>query len=191
MPVSSLDCGAYALPVANAADCITIIQGELKKLYWTANRSIFNDGFVDQAAFDTLANWTPRLNNATAMPTTAVAAPIRYCEIIGGLAKPEQSEIKIEGGRSIYSVPSYTVPFVMHDISAAMINWIRHTQTNAGQFYRVWLASDARMLGGISGIKATMKFDLEIANEIDGMWTISGEVKFKLALPAIDVNPLA
>lgn len=191
MPVAIIDCGTFELPAANPNDCVTVIQGELSKIYWTAYRKSVNDGFADQTEFDNPASWSSRVSNSAQMPTDTTKAPIRVSEIIGGLNAPEQTSTKIEGGREIYGKPNYTIPFKMHDVSAEMVGWIQQTQNKPGQYYRCWFASDSRMLGDVQGIKGTLKLDLIIPAELDGLWEITGSFKFKSVLPKVNISPVS
>jgi hypothetical protein len=132
------------------------------------------------------AEWATRISN-TATDLTS----IRELTIIGSMAAPESTVIKISGGRTAQGLKSRTVSYEIDDTSYDNIDAGR--QFDCGGTFLFWFETSSGMLiGGPTGILGTINMDLIVGAETTELIKLVGTVKWdaKIGPMAID-SPIA
>lgn len=131
----------------------------------------------------TLAAWTARLSNTTALPAAGTLAPIRQLNVIGSLDKGSVSEIDISLSRKINSKPDQTIQYAVDDTSDTNYNFMQEISEAGGGVYACWFEAGGKLFGGAAGFTATLSADYEIGNSDKELQKITGTLKWTGALP--------
>lgn len=158
------------------------VFGRIDTIYFTR----VGDGLTDWSD-DT--EWNTRLDNTTAAPS-AGDYPIRYFNVIGSLAAPDQSEVEISLNRKVYSDPDFTIPFAVDDVGDLNYAFTQTLITNKGGVYACWWAGGGYMYGGTDGTDCTMTITPEIPEDRKDLMRLRGTLKWTGGLPARIANPL-
>lgn len=129
--------------------------------------------------------------------------PVRFLHVIGSMPAPTRAESTITLQRKAYGKPKYSIPIKCHDVGikevtiggtptdVSNLDFVRDLQNNPGASYAVWLLTKNLIIGGPSGIPATIKLDLAIPESNEEYQTIEGNIEFEGTLPLIGPRPTA
>lgn len=171
------------LPSVRADYCTTgVVFGRIDTIYFTR----VGDGLTDWTD-DT--EWNTRLDNTTAAPS-AGDYPIRYLNVIGSLAAPEQQETEISLARKVYSDPDFSLPFACDDIGTLNYDFTQTLIANNGGVFAAWFAGGGYMYGGTDGTDVTMSISPEIPEDRKDIVRLRGTLKWTGGLPNRIANPL-
>lgn len=184
-----------------AINCAT---SNLKKLYGDYCSPATVYGQIEQILIakpgTTFANFAAL---AAAISNTADenTDPVRYLHVISSMPKPSRTESTISLGRKVYSEPKYSVPLKCYDVAektvtigglpvvVSNLEFARDLQSNPGASYLVWLVTKDKIIGGLTGIDATISMDLVIPESREEFITLEGTVDFTGILPDFDERP--
>jgi len=133
--------------------------------------------------------WTTRLSNTTALPSSPTLAPIRRLFGIGGFGAPEQPKVRISRKRDLYGTRTFTMTFKVDDTGSTNWTWMK-TIPASRQTYAVWFATEQRMWGGNSGIEAVVVANPDVPESNEEVMKITVTVTWKSTIPEINDNIL-
>lgn len=126
----------------------------------------------------TLAAWTTRLSNTTALPAQGTAAPIRQLNVIGSLDDPSVNELDISLSRKVNSKPDNVITFEVDDTSAVNYTFMKTIAAQGGGVFTVWFEAGGLLFGGTAGVTATMSVTYGIGNSDKELQKIKGTIKW-------------
>lgn len=176
-PTCPTDC-LGELPEVSFSECAPEINNaQIRKIY------IANIGYGFNDVTDG-AEWAARL------AMTNNPAAIRELTVVGDKPKPEASEKKISGDRTIKGRKTHTVNIEIDETNT--INYEAMRILECGKAYLMWYADEKYVYGGNAGIKCSINLDHIIDKDSGNIQYISGEAKWSSqSHPDRVANPIA
>lgn len=173
------DCRSELPQVAFSQCAPALLQAQVSVIY------LANDGFPLTDWTDP-AEWATRVNN-----TSTDSNAIRQLTVIGSITKPNQTEKKISGGRTVYSPKEFTLTGRIDDNSDTNYDFMRGTSCN--RQYRMWYGIlGGKLHGGNEGILASVLAWQEVPEDDQEYATIGFEMKWRAKADPLRIdNPMA
>lgn len=178
-PNCPTDCSS-ALPVMDFSKCAPKTNAaQFQKIYMTGIGWSLSD-------WTQSSEWVSRLSNAANLPDA-----IRTMHVIASKPKPESNVIPLSLGRKKQGTKKHSIPFKIDETNFTNLEMVR-TFECGGQVL-IWAeTSGGLLMGGNSGIEASIEIDVIITDDSGAIITIEGQFTWEEQFtPEFILSPIA
>lgn len=170
--------------INNCVDSIELFESEISVLYYTGvSDSDCSEPAVKPADWESAANWASVLANTG-------NDKIRFLNVIGDIAEPEQPIVTLSGGREKAGMKTFTLNADVDEFNDTNHTAMRKLECGFTGFF--WYGTKGgKLFGGPKGIKATVVKAFTPHERGDAYQKISLQIKWKSKCsPAMIANPI-